>query len=155
VKPEVLHEKLQIKWKNVPLLVYIHIAAVYAFFLPFKWTSFVINVLFLMLVGFGVTVAAHRFFTHKTFNANKKLRFLLVMLQTMSAQKPVLLWVRDHRVHHKFTDTSADPHDSRRGFFFSHVGWLMCKKHRDVIEGGKTIDMSDLENDPMLKFQQK
>lgn len=71
----------------------------------------------------------------------------------MSGQEPVIRWVRDHRVHHKFTDTDADPHNSSRGFFFCHMGWLMCKKHPDVIKHGKKVDMSDLEDDKMLKIQ--
>lgn len=43
----------------------------------------------------------------------------------------------------------------RRGFFFSHVGWLLCKKHPDVIQKGRGVDVSDLLNDPVLKFQNK
>lgn len=59
------------------------------------------------------------------------------------------------RVHHKFTDTDADPHNSQRGFFFSHIGWLMVKKHPDVKTKGSTVDMSDLERDPIVMFQKK
>lgn len=73
----------------------------------------------------------------------------------MAGQEPALHWVRDHRVHHKFTDTDADPYNSRRGFFFSHMGWLMCKKHPEVVRQGKKVDMSDLENDPIFLLQQK
>lgn len=64
-------------------------------------------------------------------------------------------WARDHRVHHKYSETDADPHNARRGFFFSHVGWLLCKKHPEVKNKGKGIDMSDLYNDPILAFQKK
>ena len=64
-------------------------------------------------------------------------------------------WSRDHRVHHKFSDTDADPYNSRRGFFFSHVGWLLCKKHPEVIRRGKTVDVSDLLRDPVVVFQRK
>lgn len=41
------------------------------------------------------------------------------------------------------------------GFFFAHVGWLLCKKHPDVKAKGKGIDLSDLENDPVLRFQKR
>jgi stearoyl-CoA desaturase (Delta-9 desaturase) len=58
-------------------------------------------------------------------------------------------------MHHKYTDTNADPYNSKRGFFFCHIGWLMVKKHPDVIEKGKTIDMSDLTSDPLIQFQRK
>lgn len=63
--------------------------------------------------------------------------------------------MRDHRVHHKFTDTDADPHNAQRGFFFSHMGWLMVRKHPDVISKGATIDMSDLEKDPVVIWQRR
>nr|XP_022904663.1 acyl-CoA desaturase 2-like [Onthophagus taurus]XP_022904664.1 acyl-CoA desaturase 2-like [Onthophagus taurus] len=63
------------------------------------------------------------------------------------------IWVRDHRLHHKYSDTDADPHNANRGFFFSHMGWLMSRKHPAVIEKGKTIDMSDLEADFLVMFQ--
>jgi len=60
--------------------------------------------------------------------------------------------VRDHRVHHRYTDTDADPHNSNRGFFFSHVGWLLMKKHPEVIRRGRRIDMSDVLADPIVTF---
>ncbi|XP_011699461.1 PREDICTED: acyl-CoA Delta(11) desaturase-like, partial [Wasmannia auropunctata] len=64
-------------------------------------------------------------------------------------------WVRDHRVHHKFIDTDADPYNARRGFFFSHVGWLLIRKHPDVTLKGATVDCSDLKQDPFVMFQKK
>lgn len=70
-------------------------------------------------------------------------------------QNHVCEWARDHRVHHKFSETDADPHNATRGFFFSHMGWLLVRKHPDVKVKGKAIDMSDLEADPLLKFQKK
>lgn len=63
------------------------------------------------------------------------------------------IWVRDHRLHHKYSDSDADPHNANRGFFFAHMGWLMSKKHPAVIAKGKTIDMSDLEADFIVMFQ--
>lgn len=59
------------------------------------------------------------------------------------------------RVHHKFCDTNADPHNSRRGFFFSHIGWLLCKKHPDVKKYGAKVDMSDLASDKYIMFQHR
>jgi stearoyl-CoA desaturase (delta-9 desaturase) len=80
---------------------------------------------------------------------------ILLFLQTVALQNSVIEWVRDHRVHHKFSDTNADPHNATRVFFFSHMGWLMCKKHPDVFKFGKKIDMTDLTSDPILRFQHK
>ena len=58
-------------------------------------------------------------------------------------------------MHHKFSETDADPHNAKRGFFFSHMGWLIVRKHPEVIAKGKTVDMSDLENDIIVAIQRK
>ena len=50
---------------------------------------------------------------------------------------------------------SQDPHDSTRGFFFAHVGWLLLKKHPDVVKAGAGLDFSDLERDPVVVVQRK
>lgn len=70
-------------------------------------------------------------------------------------QNSVYEWSRDHRLHHKFTETDADPHNAKRGFFFSHVGWLLVKKHPEVKEKGKSLDMSDLLQDEVVMFQHR
>lgn len=108
-----------------------------------------------LLSGYGITAGAHRLWAHKTYKAKLPLRILLMILQTFAFQNCIHEWVRDHRVHHKFTDTDADPHNAKRGLFFSHVGWLMVKKHPDVKEKGKSIDMSDIEADPVVMWQKR
>ncbi|CAG2179279.1 unnamed protein product, partial [Oppiella nova] len=57
--------------------------------------------------------------------------------------------------HHRYSETDADPHNAKRGFFFAHMGWLMCRKHPEVTIKGKEIDMSDLLADPVVRFQRK
>jgi stearoyl-CoA desaturase (delta-9 desaturase) len=83
------------------------------------------------------------------------LRLILTFCNTLAFEDSVIDWARDHRVHHKFSETDADPHNAKRGFFFSHVGWLLCRKHPQVKEKGKQIDLSDLWADPILRFQKK
>jgi len=58
-------------------------------------------------------------------------------------------------MHHKYVDTNADPYSSARGVFFSHIGWIFVEKHPDVIKKGKGIDMSDMENDKIVRFQER
>jgi stearoyl-CoA desaturase (delta-9 desaturase) len=78
-----------------------------------------------------------------------------MIMQTLALQNDIYEWCRDHRVHHKFSETDADPHNSRRGFFFAHMGWLLVKKHPEVKEKGKTVDMSDVWADPIVRFQRR
>ncbi|XP_050508801.1 acyl-CoA Delta-9 desaturase-like isoform X3 [Diabrotica virgifera virgifera] len=103
----------------------------------------------------GVTAGSHRLWAHRAYKAKLPLRIFLMLLQTVALQNDIYIWVRDHRMHHKYTDTNADPHNSNRGFFFCHVGWLLMKKHPDVKTKGKNIDMSDVAADPVVKFQRK
>jgi len=65
------------------------------------------------------------------------------------------MWVLDHRVHHRFTETDADPHDARRGFLFAHVGWLVLTPHPAVEKERKLVDMSDLENDAVVVWHRR
>lgn len=54
------------------------------------------------------------------------------------------LQCRDHRVHHKNSDKEGDPYNASRGFFYSHVGWLLLKKPPSVREAGKQLCFDDL-----------
>lgn len=104
---------------------------------------------------FGTTVGAHRLFAHKCYKANAKLKIMLLTMQSFNLQRSMYTWVRDHRIHHKFTDTNADPHNSCRGFFFSHIGWLLVKPHPDVKKFGISVEKNDLKADPYVMFQNR
>ncbi|XP_076673221.1 acyl-CoA Delta-9 desaturase-like isoform X2 [Andrena cerasifolii] len=108
-----------------------------------------------ILTGFGITAGAHRLWAHKAYKAKWPLQVLLIICNTTAFQHPVIHWARDHRVHHKYSETNADPYNAKRGFFFAHIGWLMCRKHPDVKEKGKTVDISDLERNTVLAFQKR
>ncbi|XP_063822742.1 acyl-CoA Delta-9 desaturase-like isoform X2 [Ostrinia nubilalis] len=117
-----------------------------------KWQTIVFQCLSIVLTTFGIGAGAHRLWSHRAYKAKLPLQIILVIGYTMAGMNDLYQWVRDHRVHHKFSETSADPHDANRGFFFAHVGWLMTKKHPDVIREGKQVDMSDIDNNPLIQF---
>ncbi|XP_063635590.1 acyl-CoA Delta(11) desaturase-like [Cydia splendana] len=108
-----------------------------------------------MAGGFGITAGAHRLWSHRSFKATPPLQVLLMLAQTLACQLSAHSWARDHRLHHKYVDTDADPYCARRGLFFSHIGWLLVDKHPEVLRRGKTLDMADLEENPVLRFQKK
>ncbi|XP_003492441.1 (11Z)-hexadec-11-enoyl-CoA conjugase-like isoform X2 [Bombus vosnesenskii] len=148
----------KIVWRNVIAFTYLHIGAIYGLYLAFTSAKYQTTIWLFSLIalgGMGVTAGAHRLWAHRTYKAKWPMRFLLMILQTIAFQNHIYEWVRDHRVHHKFTDTNADPHNAKRGFFFSHVGWLLVRKHPDVLKKGATVDMSDLENDPIVVWQRR
>ena len=147
----------QIVWLNVYLISALHLMALHGLCLiPLAnpWTWFW-SVLLFFWGGIGVTVGAHRLWTHRSYKATWPLRLYLMVMNCFAAQNDILEWARDHRVHHKYSETDADPHNAKRGFFFSHVGWLMMKKHPDVIIKGKQLDLSDLYEDKIVMFQRR
>ena len=52
-------------------------------------------------------------------------QFVLAVGGSTAAQKGPLWWAGNHRIHHRFTDTVADPHTPEKGFWWSHVGWIL------------------------------
>jgi stearoyl-CoA desaturase (delta-9 desaturase) len=48
---------------------------------------------------------------------------------TTATQKGPLWWAANHRAHHKYTDTERDPHSPQRGFWWSHIGWLLSGEY--------------------------
>ena len=77
------------------------------------------------------------------------------MMNCISGQNHIYEWSRDHRVHHKYSETNADPHNAKRGLFFSHIGWLLVRKQPDVKAQGNKLNLDDLHNDPIVMFQKK
>ena len=105
--------------------------------------------------GFGITVGVHRLWSHRSYSASFPVRMFLMLCNSIANQGSIYHWARDHRVHHKYSETDADPHNAMRGFFFAHMGWLYVKKHPEVIRAGKELDFSDLHEDPVVMFQKK
>ena len=78
-----------------------------------------------------------------------------MLFNSMAAQNSIFECARDHRVHHKYSETDADPHNAERGFFFAHVGWLLMKKHPDVITKAQQSDLTNLYSDKIVMFQKR
>ncbi|KAI5713221.1 hypothetical protein M8J75_014648 [Diaphorina citri] len=145
-------------WSNTFFITLFHCIAAYAPFYCWPKISYA-TILWGFFIGgvggFGVTGGVHRLWSHRSYKARWPLRLILLLCYSVAGQNSVFNWVRDHRVHHKYSETDADPHNSKRGFFFAHVGWLMCRKHKDVIEKGRMVDMSDVMADPLVRFHEK
>ncbi|XP_076163253.1 acyl-CoA Delta-9 desaturase [Ptiloglossa arizonensis] len=150
--------KRQIIWLNVFGLGIIHFLAIYSlarYYQDAKFWTWIWNLVYGHVTGLGVTAGAHRLWAHRSYSAKLPLQIFLGCLFCMAGQTRPYNWIRDHRTHHKFTETAADPHDANRGFFFSHMGWLMVKRHPAVKEYGSKVDMSDIATDPVMQFFNK
>jgi len=146
-------------WPNITLLAVLHIGALYGLYLGFvssPWQSNAFSIFLAVLVTVMLGLAGpHRLWTHKSYKATLPLRIFLMLNNCAAGQTTTYNWVRYHRVHHKFSETNADPHNAKRGVFFSHVGWLMVKPHPACVKQLRLMDMSDCMADPVIRFQRK
>ncbi|XP_018393199.1 PREDICTED: acyl-CoA Delta(11) desaturase-like [Cyphomyrmex costatus] len=148
----------RIKWLDFSAQFFIHAGFLYGLYLVLTQAKLLTSLWVFVTIytsGFGITAGVHRLWSHKAYKAKWPLRLFLVFLFTITGQKDVYTWALDHRVHHKYSETDADPHDARRGFFFAHVGWLFTTPHPDVVAKRKAVDVSDLEADPIVMWQRR
>ena len=88
---------MEIVWRNVLIFIILHLSAIYGYILPKKQYSTIVFAWVVgFIVGFGTTVGAHRLYTHRTFKANAKLRFMLVLFQTVAVQNSMYEWVSNN-----------------------------------------------------------
>jgi stearoyl-CoA desaturase (delta-9 desaturase) len=147
----------QANWLMIVYLSVVHIAGSVGawYFTSSMWQTLVWFAVAYFWGGVGITGGAHRLWAHRSYSAHWIVRLFFMIGNSQASQGTIFHWVRDHRLHHKFSETSSDPHNANRGFFFSHMGWLMVKKDQAVIEAGKKIPMGDLLQDPFVTFQKK
>jgi stearoyl-CoA desaturase (delta-9 desaturase) len=150
----VTSEKFIPDWNIIIYMAAIHSVALLAL-LPgnFSWGGFWIAFfLYWVTAGLGITLGFHRLATHRSFQTPKWLEYFFVFCGTLACQGGPIEWVGLHRIHHRFSDTEQDPHDSNRGFWWSHLFWMLCKNPASKLVGRYTKDIS---NDPFYVFFQK
>lgn len=97
---------------------------------------------------FFITAGYHRYFAHKSYKLNRFWQFVMAFGGTTAAQKGPLWWAGHHRNHHRFSDTENDIHSPRKGFWWSHAGWILCDKYNKT----QYDKINDFAIYPELKF---
>lgn len=112
------------------------------------WVSFVV---LLALNGLSITGGYHRLWAHRAYEAHWSLRLVFMLFGAMTIQNSILIWASGHRTHHRHVDdVDLDPYSARRGFWFSHMGWML----RNYPSGIPNFsNANDLMNDKMVMFQ--
>jgi stearoyl-CoA desaturase (Delta-9 desaturase) len=151
--------QMQLHFPNLVYLTGHHLLALYALYnLPSVFSvRLVVEVLLMTQLSglFGITAGAHRLWSHRSFEAAFPVRLVFMIFNSAAHQGSIYHWVRDHRMHHRYTDSELDPHSIQYGFWYSHMGWLFFKKNQQLRDAAKKIDMSDLEQDSIVMFQKR
>ena len=114
-------------------LCLIHVAAASAFLLPVRGAYVALAVFTYLFVGFCTTIGLHRLLSHRSFQCAKWLEYLLVTGAMLTGQGSPLLWVANHRQHHRESDREGDVHSPRRGFWYSHLLWIVDDESTDPL----------------------
>ena len=119
----------------------------------FLWPIWLLAFVFYFLTAGSITGGYHRLFSHRTYEARPWLRWFWALFGAASFQNSILIWAREHRLHHRFVDTDLDPYSINRGFWFAHIGWMLITPAASPI----AIEPygRDLSADPVVRFQHK
>jgi len=114
------------------------------------WVAFAV---FMFWNGLSITAGYHRLWSHKTYKAHPAIRVIFAIGGALSVQNSIRIWCADHRHHHQFTDhVDKDPYSAQRGFWYSHMGWML----RDYKATEKDFsNIKDLDQDPIVVWQNK
>ena len=157
-QPHALEAKPPINWPTTLMFILTPLAAAvlvpwYGIVHGFSAGSWGVFAFFLVACGMSVTAGYHRLWAHRTYEASTPLKILYLIFSSMALQNSALVWCSGHRIHHLHVDDNErDPYSAGRGFWFSHIGWML----RYYPSGNPDFSNArDLERDPLLAFQHR
>ncbi|KAJ9635947.1 stearoyl-CoA 9-desaturase [Coniosporium tulheliwenetii] len=142
-----------VNWLNVFLIGGIPLmGCIAAFWTPLTLKTAIWAVAYYFATGLGITAGYHRLWAHTSYKASLPLKIFLAAVGGGAVEGSIRWWARDHRAHHRYTDTDKDPYSVRKGLLYSHLGWMIMKQNPKRI--GRT-DISDLNDCPVVVWQHK
>jgi stearoyl-CoA desaturase (delta-9 desaturase) len=142
-----------VNWLNVFFIGGIPLMGlIQAWWTPLRLYTAIWAVAYYFATGLGITAGYHRLWAHTSYQATVPLKIFLAAVGGGAVEGSIRWWARDHRAHHRYTDTDKDPYSVRKGLLYSHLGWMIMKQNPKRI--GRT-DISDLNDDPVVVWQHK
>ena len=145
-------------WTNIILFSLTFLAAIvlvpwYGIAHGYSAAGWILFGVFLAANELSITAGYHRLWAHRAYEAHWSLRFIFLVFGTMALQNSAWAWCSGHRRHHlNVDDEELDPYSARRGFWFSHIGWMV----RQYPSGRDDFtNIPDLRRDRMLAFQHR
>ena len=125
------------------LRITLHAAALWwSFYAGVSWTGLTVFLAHYIGGVLSITVAYHRYFSHKTFKTSRIAQLVMATFGCAQMQGGPLIWSAIHRHHHSTSDTPDDLHSPIRGFYESHYGWLMNARTYEIGYGTPLKDLA-------------
>jgi len=142
----------ELNWLNVSILTIPPLLTIYGLFnVRLRWETALFAVFYYFFTGLGITAGYHRLWAHRSYNASKPLQYFLAMAGAGAVEGSIKWWARGHRAHHRYTDTDLDPYNAHKGFWYSHIGWMLVKPRRKP----GVADVSDLSKNEVIRWQHR
>jgi stearoyl-CoA desaturase (Delta-9 desaturase) len=135
---------------SIPFFI-VHFIPLALLFTGVSRTAVVLFVFTFALRTFFVTAGYHRYFAHRAYRMGRVPQFIFAAGGLTTAQKDPLWWASIHRAHHRHSDTDLDPHSPHKGFWWSHVGWILSSAHKKA----DLSNVEDLARYPELRFMNR
>lgn len=152
-------KKPPIIWTNVTLFSLTTLVAAvavpwYAITIGFGWSEIIAMIVCLGYCGMSITAGYHRLWAHKTYEAHKVLQYIYAIGGAFALQNSALHWSSDHRIHHRHVDhDDKDPYSASRGFWYSHIGWMLRDYQGDAYSDYNNV--KDLQKNPIVMWQHR
>jgi stearoyl-CoA desaturase (delta-9 desaturase) len=151
-------EKPPIAWLPATVLTLTFIVAItvvpwYGFTEGYSWPVLLAGLLFWGANGMSISAGYLRLWSHNAYKAHWILRLPLALFGAAATQNSILVWASGHRRHHRFVDDNErDPYSANRGFWFSHMGWMLRSYPSGALDFSNA---KDLQRDPIVVWQHK
>ncbi|WP_227429585.1 acyl-CoA desaturase [Psychrobacter sp. I-STPA6b] len=109
--------------------------------------------IFMAWTGLSITAGYHRLMAHRAYKAHPIVRNFFLLGATLAVEGSAFDWCSGHRTHHRHVDDPIqDPYSAKRGFWFSHIGWMLRKYPSGQFD---YKNIPDLTRDKVLQIQHK
>ncbi|EGV64881.1 stearoyl-CoA desaturase [Yamadazyma tenuis] len=111
----------------MPVVAIVYLSRYAVSVIPQNIATLWFSVAYFNLTMLAFTCGYHKFFTHNAFITNSRvLQYYFAIFGTSMGLGSIKWWGSLHRAHHQFTDdTNKDPYSIKRGFYYSHLGWII------------------------------
>ena len=152
-------KKPQLLWLNITvftltgLITLIGVPA-YAIMHGFDGWQIAAMIIGVAICEISITAGYHRLWSHRSYEAHWLLRLALAIGGTFATQNSILHWASDHRRHHRYVDDDQkDPYSAGRGFWYSHIGWML--RDYDTEHDTQYDNCRDLQQDAIVMWQHR
>lgn len=149
---------VKINWLNsiflfaTPIFALVGIILHWIYFSPPGLLELIVFFGLYFACGLSITVGYHRLFSHRSHNAKWPLVLFYSIFGAGSFQNSIIEWCSDHRRHHKMTDSEDDPYSASRGFWYSHIGWILMEEENFTNDFS---NVKDLQESKIIMWQHR